>query len=709
MLAESGGREEAVAHTNRLAGSISPYLEQHAHNPVHWYPWGEEAFEKAQRENKPIFLSVGYSTCHWCHVMNRESFENEDIAAVLNEHFVSIKVDREERPDVDRLYMTFVTATTGGGGWPLSVWLTPDLEPFAGGTYYPPEDQGGRPGFRSILKEIAEAWENDQEGIVSAGQRVIEQLERASVTKHQAALDVDDDLLHGVYENLRASYDKEHGGFSSSPKFPRPSAPSFMLRYYARTGKQDAMDMTLHTLRQMAKGGIRDQVGGGFHRYAVNDRWHVPHFEKMLYDQALLVPVYLDAYLLSGDPFFREVAEDILAYVSRDMTGSEGQFYSAEDADSVLPDDPNRTAEGAFYVWTASALEEALSEDADWVMKHWGVREDGNVERDLHGDFAGQNVLHAVKPLEKMEGDADGLAVRLPDIRTTLRELREERPRPHLDNKALTGWNALMISAYARAYQVTGDEAYRDAAIRGLQFIRRELYDAEAQALHRVYRDGVVHGSGFLEDYAFLVQALLDVYESVFDTHYLEWALELQQTQETLFHDAAGGGYFDTLGDDPHMLLRLKDDHDGATPAGNSVAALNLLRLAEITTDEDYRERAIGTVQAFGQSLSRVPHAMPTMIGAVDFLLGRPRQVLIAGAADDADAQDLLRVVYRHYDPNRILMLTDCSGDGDPRNVQPFLESLQKIDGKATAYVCVDHVCDLPVNTVEGLKSVLEE
>ncbi len=709
--AREGGEGADAVRTNRLAGSISPYLEQHAHNPVDWFPWGEDAFEKARSENKPIFLSVGYSTCHWCHVMNRESFENEEIAEILNRYFVPIKVDREERPDVDRLYMTFVTATTGSGGWPLSVWLTPDLQPFAGGTYYPPEDYAGRPGFRSILQQIAQAWETDQDGIVAAGQRVIEQLARASAAKFQADLNVDDDLLHGAYQNLRAGYDAVHGGFSSAPKFPRPSAPSFMLRYHARTGDQDALEMTLHTLRQMAKGGIYDQVGGGFHRYAVDDRWHVPHFEKMLYDQALLVPLYLDAYLVSGDLFYRGVAKDVLAYVSSEMTGSQGQFFSAEDADSRLPDRPDEHAEGAFYVWRADALAEALGDDAEWVMEHWGVKPDGNVERDLHGEFVGQNVLHVVVPLSElaasMEATEDDLIAKREKVRARLQVLRAERPRPHLDDKAITAWNALMVSAYARAYQVLGDEAYRDAAIRGLQFIRRELYDAETHTLQRVYRDGVASGAGFLEDYAFMVQALLDMYESVFDTQYLEWALDLQTSQDTLFRDADGGGYFDTLADDPHILLRMKDDHDGATPAGNSIAAMNLLRLAEMTGKDAYREAAISTVQAFGRFLARVPHAMPAMVAAGDFLLVTPRQVLIAGSVEEEDTQALLRVVYGYYDPNRIIMLTRCAGGGDPEKVQPFLGSLPRMGGKATAYVCVDHVCDLPVNTPEGLEKVL--
>ncbi|MFU8780283.1 MAG: thioredoxin domain-containing protein [Kiritimatiellia bacterium] len=711
-LEGGAGRVRAVP-TNRLAGSISPYLQQHAGNPVNWHPWGEEAFALARRENKPIFLSVGYSTCHWCHVMNRESFENEEIASVLNRYFIPIKVDREERPDVDRVYMTFVTATTGSGGWPLSVWLTPELKPFAGGTYYPPDDRWGRPGFRSVLEQIAAAWEKDQAGIVDAGQRVVEQLRRASAAKYTASLDLDDGLLHQTYRNIKASYEPRFGGFGGAPKFPRPSAPGFLLRYHARAGAPDALSMTLHTLRRMALGGIYDQIGGGFHRYAVDARWHVPHFEKMLYDQALLVPVYLDAYQITGDVFYADVVRDVLAYVLAVLRGSEGQFFSAEDADSALPDTPGQHAEGAFYVWSAAELDTVLGDDASWMRRYFGVEETGNVVDDPHAEFTGRNVLYVASTLDDLAVElavsADEWQERFVALRGRLQEHRARRPRPHRDDKAITGWNGLMISAFARAWQVLGDAAYRDAALGAIGFIRRELYDAGTGALARLHREGEVSGAGFLEDYAFLIQALLDTYEAVFDTQYLAWAMTLQAKQDALFRDHEGGGYFDTVADDPEILLRMKDDHDGALPSGNSVSAMNLLRLAEMTGNAAYREAAEETVKAFGRSLAQVPHAMPAMMSAVDFMLGKPRQILIAGAPADEDSQALLRVVHQHYLPNRILMLTQCAGKGDPSAIQPFLGSLAKLEDRATAYVCVDHVCDLPVNTVAALEEVLRQ
>jgi len=703
---------DAIGRGNHLATAISPYLQQHAGNPVHWYPWGEEAFALARQEDKPIFLSVGYSTCHWCHVMNRESFEHPVIAGILNRHFVAIKVDREERPDVDRMYMTFVTATTGSGGWPLSVWLTPDLQPFAGGTYYPPEDRWGRPGFRSVLMQIAQAWQTDREGIMAAGQQVVEQMRQAARAKYQTELALDDALLQRAYAQIRAGYDAQWGGFSGAPKFPRPSVPQFLLRYHARTGEPLAREMTLHTLRRMALGGIYDQVGGGFHRYAVDARWHVPHFEKMLYDQALLVPVYLEAYQLTGDTFFADVARDILAYVARDLTGPSGQFFSAEDADSPLADQPGAHAEGAFYVWTAKELAATVGPDnAAWVLPYFGVETNGNVLNDPHQEFAGRNILYVAGSWEDLAGEKglahEEMSVRLSAIRAQLLAVRSERPRPHRDDKAITAWNAMMISAYARAYQVLEDPAYLAAAERALAFIRTRLYDPPTGTLHRLHRGEAVSGDGYLEDYAFLIQALLDLYECTFDTRHLVWAMALQAQQEALFADPDGGGYFDTAADDARILLRMKDDHDGAAPAGNSISAMNLLRLAEMTSREDYRNAAIGTCRAFARHLMQIPQALPAMVGAVDFLRDKPRQILIAGQAGADDTAALLRVVRRAYLPNRIVMLTDCSGGAEVGRIQPFLETLTALDGQATAYVCEDHVCALPVQTPEALAGVL--
>jgi uncharacterized protein len=724
--------ETAPRHTNRLIDQKSPYLLQHAHNPVDWFPWGEEAFEKARRENKPVFLSVGYSTCHWCHVMARESFENAEIAAVLNEHFVAVKVDREERPDVDQVYMTFVQATTGGGGWPMSVWLTPDLKPFVGGTYYPPEDRWGRPGFRNVLLQIAAAWAKDRDRIVASSDAVLAQLRRAAATGDTDATAIADDLLDRTYEQLKASYEPRYGGFGGAPKFPRPAAPDFLLRYYARTlrhasrlhseaaaghtgqaGTTDALDMVLHTLRKMADGGMHDHLGGGFHRYSVDERWHVPHFEKMLYDQAQLANTYLDAYQITREPFFAEIARDILDYVRRDMTGAQGQFFSAEDADSDVPGRPGEHAEGAFYVWTRSETVAILGERAAAVFNYrYGVAQNGNVRDDPHGEFSGKNVLivsHTIEETAQHFGlAADVLQRTLSDARRRLFEARAKRPRPHVDDKTIAAWNGLMISAFAHAYPVLGQKEDLASARAAADFIRRQLYDVKSGVLRRRYRNGETGIEGYLDDYAFVIQGLLDLYEACFDVEYLAWAFALQKKQDVLFWDADAGGYFSTAGKDETILLRMKESYDGAEPAPNSVALLNLSRLAQMTDNAEYREKADQTLAAFHRTLTTAPHAMPRMMAASDYHRGKPRQIVIAGQPDAADTEALLKAVHARFIPNKIVLLADGGkGQAELARRLPFLRDLQPLDGKATAYVCEHYACKLPVTDAGALREQL--
>ncbi len=694
--------EKSTMQTNRLIREKSPYLLQHAHNPVDWYPWGEEAFAKARRENKPIFLSVGYSTCHWCHVMARESFENEEIAAVLNQHFVSIKVDREERPDIDKVYMSYVQATTGGGGWPMSVWLTPSLKPFVGGTYYPPEDRWGRPGFTSILLRIAEAWELDRDRIVAAADSAVEHLRQATITAPDPSLELERELLDTAYAQIRSSYDSRHGGFGGAPKFPRPSAPDFMLRYHARTGKQDALDMTRHTLREMAKGGMYDHLGGGFHRYSVDERWHVPHFEKMLYDQAQLVCTYLDAYQVTQDAAFARVARQTLDYVRRDLTGPAGQFYSAEDADSDIPGKPGHHAEGAFYVWERDEIDAVLGAQAtDIFCFHYGIGKAGNVRDDPHGEFQRKNILyvaHSAAETSDRFGKSPDEVVRLLDqARRKLFVRRTERPRPHLDDKTITAWNGLMISAFARAHQVLDEHNYLESARAAAGFIRTRLYDGQRGLLLRRYRDGEAAIDGYLDDYAFLIRGLLDLYEASFDAEYLTWAIALQNKQNDLFWDPSGGGYFDTTGQDEAVLLRMKNDYDGAEPSPNSISVLNLLRLAQMTDHSQYRTKADKTLAAFAAHLTRAPHAMPQMMAAFDYHLDQPKQIIIAGDPAAEDTQRLLREVHARFIPNKIVLLAD-GADNQQALARHFgfVASIQRLDGKATAYVCENNVCKLP-------------
>lgn len=705
----------AHGQPNRLIHETSPYLLQHAHNPVDWYPWGPEAFEKARRENKPIFLSVGYLTCHWCHVMERESFENEENARILNENFVPIKVDREERPDVDSVYMTYVQATTGGGGWPMSVWLTPDLKPFLGGTYYPPKDKWGRPGFKSILRRIADAWASDRNKIVASAADTLDRLREVTSTVPAAGSTLDPGPLHSAYVQIKASYDPRHGGFGNAPKFPRPSVLDFMLRYYARTGRRDALDMTLHTLRAMAGGGMHDQLGGGFHRYSVDERWHVPHFEKMLYDQGQLAVTYLDAYTISKDPFYADVARGILGYVRRDMTGPEGQFYSAEDADSDIPGKPGEQAEGAFYVWEHDEVAAVLGPDAAPIFSfQYGIEKNGNVRSDPHGEFSRKNILyvaHSVADMVKhFNKTPDALRELLAASRAKLLAARAVRPRPHLDDETITAWNGLMISGFARAYSVLGDNACLAAATKAAAFIRQRLYDSDTGTLLRRYRAGDAAIAGYADDYAFLIQALLDLYEAYCDVQYLTWAFALQDKQDALFWDEAGGGYFSTSGEDPTVLLRMKEDYDGAEPSANSVSALNLLRLAQLTENPDYAARANQTLAAFSRRLARAPHSMPSMLAALDWQIGGAVQIVIAGAPDAADTRALLHEVRSRFIPNKMLLLAD-GADGQTALARRlgFITGIKPIDGKATAYVCENGACKLPTTDLATLAEAIAE
>jgi len=716
------GAEKATPaqHTNRLANEKSPYLLQHAHNPVDWYPWGEEAFAKARKENKPIFLSVGYSTCHWCHVMERESFENEDIARLMNKHFVCIKVDREERPDVDKVYMTFVQATTGGGGWPMSVWLTPDLKPFVGGTYFPPDDKWGQPGFKSILKKLAAAWKDEREKIVASSNQIVETLQRFSQQeKSEGKLGAD--IGRNAYKQIAGSFDEKLGGFGPEPKFPRPVTFNFLLHFYAadREGKDGtrALEMTLVTLRKMAEGGIHDHLGGGFHRYSVDKFWHVPHFEKMLYDQAQLASAYLDAFQITREPIFEQTARDILDYVRRDMTDKEGGFYSAEDADSLLARGKPEHAEGAFYVWTKDEIERVLGpERTKGFTYHYGVEAKGNAPAgsDPQGEFKGRNILiqrHTPAETAKKFGLDEAKAAQfLAESRKLLFEARANRPRPHLDDKIITAWNGLMISAFARAAQVLGDPAYLDAANRAADFVKAKLSRDDGRTLLRSYREGASDVPGFADDYAFLIQGLLDLYEASFDTGRVAWALELQEQQNKLFGDDKQGGYFSTTGKDPKVLLRMKEDYDGAEPSPNSTAAVNLLRLASLLDRADFRALAGKTLHAFHAQLERAPSAMPQMLVAHGWLQSKPKQIVIAGKPGTDDTQAMLREVHRHFIAHRVLVLADgAAGQQFFASHVEFIKSVAPAKGAATAFVCENFVCQLPVTEVKALAGLLAD
>jgi len=737
-------------HTNRLAQEKSPYLLQHAHNPVDWYPWGKEAFAKARSENKPIFLSIGYSTCHWCHVMAHESFENEEVAATMNREFVNIKVDREERPDVDRVYMTFVQATTGGGGWPMSVWLTPDLKPFVGGTYFPPEERYGQPAFKTVLERVATAWKENHDKIVEQGGRIVAAL-RESQSTAAAEGKIDAAVLDAAFQQIDRSYDPKEGGFGNAPKFPRPVTLNFLTRFYVRDPKREsgkhALEMTLFTLRKMAAGGMHDHIGGGFHRYSVDRYWHVPHFEKMLYDQAQLAGAYLDAFQITRDQQYEVVARDVLDYVARDMTSKEGGFFSAEDADSPAGiGDPGheKTAEGAFYIWTKKEIDAALGDAAEIFDFHYGVQPHGNAPEgsDPQDEFRGKNILierHTIAETAKHFGNTgilsasrtdssrgepvrpagvsppdpeSGQAARdlLKRCREKLFSIRSKRPRPHLDDKIIAAWNGLMISAYARGAQVLDEPRYLEIATRAAKFLRTNLYGEKSKLLYRNYRGGRSDIEGFADDYAFVIQSLLDLYEASFDVEWLKFAIQLQETKDRLFFDEKNGGYFSTSGKDESVFLRMKDDNDGAEAAASSVAALNLLRLAQFRDDPAAAgaERARKTIDAFATTLSHFPSAMPLMLVALDYSLSKPRQIVIAGKRDAPETKALVKEVHRHFLPNTVLFLADgAEGQGYIGEKNEAIRAMSPIDGKPAAYVCENFTCKAPVTDPKQLGDLL--
>jgi uncharacterized protein len=687
---------------NRLAEEKSPYLLQHKENPVDWWPWAEEAFSEAKRLDKPVFLSVGYSTCHWCHVMAHESFENPQIAKLMNGNFINIKVDREERPDVDRLYMAFVQATTGAGGWPMSVWLTPEGRPFYGGTYFPPDNRYGRAGFPNILTQIARLWRQDREKIEAEAARVIDALAQAGRGREGGEFREDATPLVEGFESFSRSFDEDYGGFGNAPKFPRPSVFNFLLRFATRA-KGDRVDratkMALLTLRRMSAGGMRDHLGGGFHRYSVDQFWHVPHFEKMLYDQAQLAVSFLEAWQLTRDEFFANIARETLEYVSRDMTHPEGGFFSAEDADSLLAHGRPEHAEGAFYVWSRKEIFEVLGADAARIFcRHYGVEEMGNapVGSDPHDEFRGKNILierqEVATTAKILNLSAEVVSESLAAARRKLFDRRAQRPRPHLDDKILTAWNGLAISAFAKCGAALNEPRYLESAANAARFLQGELTSKDG--LLRSWRGKAGTIPGFAEDYAFLIQGLLDLYEAAWEPNWLEWALGLQQRQDELFRDEVSGGYFGSAAGDPLVAVRMKEDYDGAEPSANSISALNLLRFARMFHDESFEERARAILGSSREALVRAPTAVPQMLVALDLALSPPAQAVIAGSPRSADVRAWNVRLHGEFSPRRVLLLAN----DNPVLLErvPELAEMKPLNGRAALYLCENFTCQAP-------------
>ena len=699
---------------NRLIHEKSPYLLQHAHNPVDWYPWGPEAFAKAAKEDKPIFLSIGYSTCHWCHVMERESFSDPSVAAVLNENFVPIKVDREERPDVDQLYMQAVIQMAGQGGWPLNVFLTPDLKPFYGGTYFPPEDRWGRPGLKSLLKGVSEPWRGRRLEILKSSESLIQALQAQAAATPSSAVLVNEALLKEAYRNFSAMFDEQNGGFEPAPKFPRSHSLSFLLRYWKRDKAPEVLKMVERSLKAMADGGMVDHLGGGFHRYSTDAQWRIPHFEKMLYDQAILARSYLEAYQATGNPAYAAVAREIFEYVLRDMTSPEGGFYSAEDADSVVdPANPHEKKEGAFYLWTMAELEQLLgAEEARVVSFLYGVEPQGNAIADPTGEFQGKNVLYrahtiaeAAKAFKRGEAEIESL---LRKSKETLLAARNKRPRPHLDDKILVDWNGLMISSFAFGSRVLEEPRYSQAAEAAARFILKTLVRQDGRLLHR-YRGGEAGILGTLEDHAFFIHGLIDLYEATFNPVYLAEAKRLTQEMDRLFWDEKKGGFFLTGQDAEKLLVRQKEIYDGAIPSGNSVAALDLIRIGRLTMERRWEDKAQELMRGFSEQLWQNPAAYPQMMIALDFALGPSQELVIAGQVGSPDVQEMVRQIYRPFLPNKVVAFhPEGKGGREIEALVPFLKDQVAQGGKATVYVCENYACNLPTTSGEQLQALLE-
>ncbi len=695
-----------MKHSNRLKNEQSPYLLQHADNPVDWYPWGEEAFEKARRENKPILLSIGYSTCHWCHVMEHESFEDEDVAKLMNETFVSIKVDREERPDIDNIYMTVCQMLSKGGcGWPLNVFMTPDKKPFFAATYIPRESRYGRAGMMELVPKIKMAWEKDNENILNSADNITAALKKATdVSKGTEGKELSTKTLDTAYSQLLRNFDEENGGFGRSPKFPTPHNHLFLLRYWKRTGDGQALDMVQKTLDEMRLGGMYDHVGFGFHRYSTDPNWLVPHFEKMLYDQAMLAMAYTEAYQATGKKEYENTAREIFTYVLRDMTSPQGGFYSAEDADS-------EGEEGKFYVWTEEELKQTLGDkEAELVITTFNTSKSGNFAEEAGGHKTGANILHLKKPLSQIASSYDiteeEFNQRIEKARVTLFSEREKRIHPYKDDKILTDWNGLMIAALAKAGRVFNEAVYTDAAKRGADFILKDMRDDQGKLLHR-YREGKAGITANVDDYAFLIWGLLELYESTFDIEYLKSAISLQNQMDKGFWDDKYGGYYFTSNDAEELISRQKEIYDGAIPSGNSVAGLNLLKLARITGNVGYEEKAAKLGKAFSETIERGPMAYTLFMTGLDFGIGPSFEVVIVGDPGAEDTKAMIEAVRKTYRPNKVVLLRGTEKNSEITEIAEFTKGQSSLDGKATAYVCLNHVCNLPTTDVNEMVELL--
>ncbi len=690
----------APEHTNQLIHETSPYLLQHAHNPVDWYTWGPEALDKAKAENKPILLSIGYSACHWCHVMEHESFENDRIAQLMNDYFVNIKVDREERPDLDHIYQTAIQMLTGQGGWPLTAFLTPDQEVFYGGTYFPPDDRHGRPGFPRVLQSIAEAYHQRQDDVTRSVEQIRDGLKKIS-TAEMSTGPLTSTLLENAARGLANHVDMVHGGFGTQPKFPNPTNIEYLLRFGRATGNQNFLNLVVLTLDKMAQGGIYDQLGGGFHRYSTDTHWLVPHFEKMLYDNAQLLPLYLSMYQITQEPFYARIARETLGYIKREMAHSEGGFYATQDADS-------EGEEGKFFVWKKSEVDTLLGSDARLFCRYYDITDTGNWE---HGNNIPRLTITMQQLATLFNRETDAATASIDSAKAVLFEAREHRIKPFRDEKILTAWNGLMISGMIQAYTVLGDEEALDIVRRTIAFLQQHML--QDGRLLRTYKDGQAKLDAYLDDYAFLTAGLLDTFEATFDRTYFELAETLTETLVSEFWDDDQGGFFFTGNRHETLISRTKSAFDQAIPSGNAVATKNLLRLYHLTGNDDYLQRAERVLGLYAQAMERQPFGLGAMLNALDFYLRKPHEIVLIGDPAAADTQAFLQAIRAQYIPNKIVIQLDPQHLDTHLAALPLLRELlagkTQVDGRATVYVCHDFTCSLPITEPEALSTLVSE
>ncbi len=697
-----GGLAESKGKSNRLIQEKSPYLLQHAHNPVEWFPWREQAFEKARQENKPIFLSIGYSTCHWCHVMEKESFEDAEVAALMNDVFVAVKVDREERPDLDHIYMAVCQMMTGSGGWPLTIIMTPEKQPFFAATYIPKGSRFGRSGMMDLIPRIDEVWKTRHGDVLESAAKMTEALQRTEKEDHGERLNRN--VLDGAFQELAKRFDRTYGGFSGAPKFPTPHNLSFLLRYWKRSGNEEALHMVKKTLLEMRWGGIFDQVGFGFHRYSTDREWLVPHFEKMLYDQAMLALAYLETHQATGEELYANTAREIFAYVLRDMRSSEGAFYSAEDADS-------EGVEGKFYLWTEEEIRRTLSEeDADLVIRAFHVKKNGNFREEGTGKTAGANILYSEKSFLEIASELGIREIenRLDRARQNLFEVRKKRIHPHKDDKILTDWNGLMIAALAKGAQVLEEEHYARAAADAACVILSKMRNAEGRLLHR-YREGDADITASVDDYAFFIWGLTELYAAAFDAENLKTAMDLSDDMIEHYWDHDRGGFYFTPNDGEKLIVRNKEVYDGAIPSGNAVAMANFLRLARLSGRADYEEIAERIAKAFSGQVKGFPSGYTQFLCSFDFALGPSYEIVVAGPSGSAETNRMLRAIRSRFIPNQVIIFRPSDGDSSEiDSVAEFIRDHKPLNGKPAAYVCLDHSCKTPTTDLKEMLALLD-